>query len=306
MAFSQNSRTRLSYGVQSDYDTVATTFTNLPFSTHSLALTKERVQGTDINEDRMNRVDRHGNRQTSGDIVADLRAGDFDDLLSSALLNDWVSDVLTTGTTPKYLTIEDYAADIDQSRLFEGQVVSSASFSVASNQMITTTYTLVGKDMAQSQTEKTAVAASGNAPFDSYSGSISLGDTGGSLTNNGRISTLDLTVSNSFATNFVVGSDTAPCLSYGMSSIEGSLSVYYEDEALLNRFLNEVETALQFSVDDPSGTNAYTFFLPRIKINTGTTSVTGQEGSRMVEASFVALYDSTEGFDLSITRPTSV
>lgn len=304
MAFAQNSRSRLAYGVQADFATVATTFTDLPFSTHSLDLTKERVQGTDIKADRMRRVDRHGNRQTAGDIVADLRDGDFDDFLEAALLGSFTTDVLKTGITPKYFTIEDYAADIDQARLYIGQTVSSMAISIAPNQMITTTFTMVGKDMVQSAVEKTVIPSSGAAPFDSYSGALQIGDTGGVLTNNGRVSALDFSVVNNFAPTFVIGSDVTPQLSYGMSTIEGTLTTYYEDDSMLNRFLNETETALSISVDDPSGLNAYTFFFPRIKINSGTVGVSGEEGSRMVEASFVALYDSTDGTDLSITRPT--
>ena len=73
MAFSQGSRSSLSYIVESTFGTTpAGNFTNLPFSTHSLNLTKDRVAGNDIQSDRMPRVDRHGNRQTSGDIVVDL------------------------------------------------------------------------------------------------------------------------------------------------------------------------------------------------------------------------------------------
>lgn len=304
MAFAQNSRSRLAYGVQADFDTVANTFTNLPFSTHSLDLTKERVQGTDINPDRMRRVDRHGNRQTAGDIVADLRDSDFDDFLEAAMLGSFINNKLKTGTTPKYFSIEDYSADIDQSRLYTGQTVSSMAISIAPNQMVTATFTMVGKDMVQSDTEKTVTPSSGASPFDSYSGALQIGDTGGVLSNNGRVSAIDFSVANNFTPTFVIGSDVTPELSYGMSTIEGTLTTFYEDESILNRFLNETETTLSISVDDPTGLNTYEFVFPRIKINSGTVSVSGEEGSRMVESSFVALYDSTVETDLSITRPT--
>lgn len=304
MAFAQNSRSRLSYGVQADFDTMASSFTKLPFSTHSLSLTKERLQGTDINSDRMRRVDRHGNRQTSGDIVVDLRAGDFDDFLEAAMLGSFTADKLKTGTTPKYLTIEDYAADIDQVLMYKGQTVSSMAISIAPNQMITATFTMVGKGVNQTTSERTVTQSSGAVPFDSYSGVVKTGDTGNVMTNDGRVSALDFTVANNFAPTFVIGSVTTPQLSYGMSTIEGTITTFYEDDSMLNRFLNETETALSVSVNDPTGSNEYTFFFPRIKINSGTVGVSGEEGSRMVEASFVALYDDTEGTDLSITRPT--
>ena len=94
MAFAQGSRSSLSFIVESTFGTTPVgNFTNLPFTTHSLNLTKDRVAGNDIQSDRMPRVDRHGNRQVSGDIVADLRDGDYDALLESAMLISFLKSV---------------------------------------------------------------------------------------------------------------------------------------------------------------------------------------------------------------------
>ena len=55
MAFAQGSRSSLSYIVESTFGTTPSgNFTNLPFSTHSLNLTKDRVAGTDIQADWYN------------------------------------------------------------------------------------------------------------------------------------------------------------------------------------------------------------------------------------------------------------
>ena len=180
MAFAQGSRSSLSFIVESTFGTTpAGNFTNLPFSTHSLNLTKDRVAGTDIQSDRMPRVDRHGNRQAAGDIVADLRDADYDAFLESAMLSTWSTNVLKVGTTPKFFSIEDYAADIDQARLFTGMTVSTMGISLAPNQMVTATYGMVGKDMTIGATEKTQDAASGAAPFDAYSGTLAIGNVDG-------------------------------------------------------------------------------------------------------------------------------
>ena len=117
----------------------------LPINSHSLDLTKDRVEGNEIQADRMTRVDRHGNKQASGSIEVDLRKGDYDELLESAFFNSYATDVLKVGTTPKYFTMEDAANDIAQFRLFTGLAVSTASFSIAPNQMVTATFDMVGK-----------------------------------------------------------------------------------------------------------------------------------------------------------------
>ena len=302
MAFAQGSRSSLSFITESTFGTTpAGNFTNLPFSTHSLNLTKDRVAGTDIQADRMARVDRHGNRQAGGDIVVDLRDGDFDVFLESAMLNTWATNVLKVGTTPKFMSIEDYAADIDQARVFTGMSVSTMGISLAPNQMVTTTFGMVGKDMTMSATEKTQDAASGAAPFDAYSGDISIGNVGGAAAV-AIVTALDFTLNNSYAPTFVIGDDSAPSLEYGRAEVEGTLTAYFEDAALINRFLNETETEIEVSVDDPTGANSYTFQFPRVKINSADVGVDGPT-SRMISMSFVALYDATEGTNLKITRP---
>ena len=302
MAFAQGSRSSLSFIVESTFGTTpAGNFTNLPFSTHSLNLTKDRVAGTDIQADRMARVDRHGNRQVGGDIVVDLRDGDYDSFLESAMLNTWATNVLKVGVTPKFFSIEDYAADIDQARLFTGMSVSTMAISLAPNQMVATTFGMVGKDMTMSATEKTQDAASGASPFDAYSGDLSIGNVGGA-TPVAIVTALDFTLNNSYAPTFVIGDDSAPSLEYGRAEVEGTLSAYFEDASLINRFLNETETEIEVSVDDPTGANAYTFTFPRVKINSADVGVDGPT-SRMITMSFVALYDTTEGTNLKITRP---
>jgi hypothetical protein len=302
MAFAQGSRSSLSFITESAFGTTpAGNFTNLPFSTHSLNLTKDRVAGTDIQADRMARVDRHGNRQVGGDIVVDLRDGDFDAFLESAMLNTWATNVLKVGTTPKFFSIEDYAADIDQARVFTGMSVSTMGISLAPNQMVTTTFGMVGKDMTMSATEKTQDAASGAAPFDAYSGDISIGNVGGASAV-AIVTALDFTLNNSYAPTFVIGDDSAPSLEYGRAEVEGTLTAYFEDAALINRFLNETETEIEVSVDDPTGANSYTFQFPRVKINSADVGVDGPT-SRMISMSFVALYDAAEGTNLKITRP---
>jgi len=115
---------------------------------------------------------------------------------------------------------------------------------------------------------------------------------------------MDFTLTNSFAPTFVIGDDSAPSLEYGRAEVEGTLTAYFEDAALINRFLNETETEIEVSVDDPTGANAYTFLFPKVKINSADVGVDGPT-SRMISMSFVALYDSTEASNLVITRPTS-
>ena len=306
MAFSQGSRTRLSLLPEVTFGTTpAGNFTELPFTTHSLNLSKERVTGNDIQSDRMPRVDRHGNRTASGDIVVDLRNGNYDDLLESLMFSSWVSETLKVGTTLKSLSFEDYLSDIDQAKLFTGMVVSQASFSMQHNQMVTTTFSMVGKYIAVSTTEKPVTAATVNQPFDAYSGDFRIGDHDGALSALTAVTSVDFTINNNLNPTFVIGESTTPQLEFGRCEVEGTITAYIENATLLNSFLNETETAFDVSVNDPSGTNEYKFFFPKVKINSADTPVENPQ-SRLVTLSFVALYDDSLGGQTSnivIYRP---
>jgi Phage tail tube protein len=305
MAFSQGSRAGLSYVVESTFGTTpgSPSLIQLPYTTQSLNLTKERVTGTDIQPDRMLRVDRHGNRSAAGDIVADLRKADYDPFLESAFFNTFSTNVLKVGTTPKFFSIEDAATDITQFRLFTGMSVSSLAVSIRPNQMVTGTFSMIGKNMTISGTsvDATKTAPSGNAPFDAYSGALEIGDTGGALSAAAIVTGIDFTINNALAPTFVVGSSTTPQLEYGMATVEGTITAYFEDAALINRFLNETETALEVSVDDPTGSSDYTFLFPRVKIN-GADVPVDNPTSRIITLPFVALYDTTEATNIKLTR----
>ncbi len=305
MAFSQGSRAGLSYVAETVFGTTPGTpaLIQLPYTTQSLNLSKERVTGTDIQPDRMLRVDRHGNRTAAGDIVADLRKGDYDAFLESAFMNTFSTNVLKIGSTIKSFSIEDAATDIAEFRLFKGMAVSSLAVSIRPNQMVTGTFSMVGKDMVISGTsvDPTKTAPSGNAPFDAYSGALSIGNAGGALSAAAIVTGIDFTINNALAPTFVVGASTTPQLEFGMATVEGTITAYYEDDSLINRFLNETETALQVVVDDPTGSSDYTWLFPRVKIN-GADVPVDNPTSRIITLPFVALYDTTEATNIKLTR----
>lgn len=307
MAFAQGSRSGLSYLKETTFGvTPAGNFQSLAYNTHSLNLTKDRVQGNEIQPDRMLRVDRHGNRRVGGDVAVDLRAGDFDELLEGAMFNTWDNspvgpDILKPGVTPPSFSFEDSANDIGQYRVFTGCTVSSLAVSIAPNQMVTSTFTMVGKDMSISGTGKTNDPTSSNQPFDAYSGDLAIGNVG-SPTVQAIVTGIDFTIDNTVNPTFVVGDDSTPQLEFGMASVEGTITAYFQDADLIDRFLNETESEMSVSVNDPSGANLYTFGFPRIKINSADVPVDGTT-SRVITMSFVAIYDATMECNFYIERP---
>lgn len=386
MPFSQNSRSGLSYITEVTFGVTPGTpaLVSLPVNSHSLDLAKDRVQGNEIQPDRMTRVDRHGNRSVSGEIAVDLRKADFDPFLESALMSAFatstaiatatatsaggtatltfttqpsppfpvgsaitvagvtptgfngvftvtactttsvsylnatagpqtvagtiVNRALKVGVTPKSFSIEDAAIDIAQFRLFTGMTVDTLAISIKPNTMISATFSMVGKDMTMAGTSLDAVKdpSSINQPFDSYSGALSLGNAAAAMTALATITGIDFSISNAVTPTYVVGSASTPQLEFGMATIEGTITAYFEDASLINRFINETTSAFAVTVNDPSGASNYTFHFPRVKINGASVPVEGMTGSRVITLPFVALYDTAENSSIEIIRNPSV
>lgn len=309
MPFSQGARARLSVATEASFGVLPTspTFNLVPFKTHSLDLTKERLQGQDIlRGDRMPRVDRHGNRTAGGSIEVDMRRTVYDTFLESALFNTFdTDDELIVGTTPKFLTIQDEARDITQFRQFSGMAVNSASFNIAPNQMVQTTFDMVGKNMVQAQSSLGGATGLGTfEPFDSYNGALFEGGTGTGDTLC-SVTALQFSITNSLAPSFVIlcegNRDTAAQLEFGEAIVEGTMTVHYENETLINKFLNEVPSSLSVTVDDPTQTNGYTFMFPRVKYNGASVPVANPQ-SRFIELPFIALFSSSAQTNLKIIR----
>lgn len=311
MPFAQGARSRLTIAPETTFGVTTTPVVakTLPYRSHSLDLTKERIQGTDILSDRMAFVDRHGNRVVGGSLEVDLRRGDYDTLLESAFFNTFnVSNQLLIGTSPQFFSLEDAALDITQFRRYTGCVVNTATFSIAPNQMVQTTFDIVGRDMAQAQSSFDASpdAPSVYQPFDSFNGVLL---EGGITTNSDLciVSALQFSISNDVSPAHVIlcadNTSRAAQMQYGMATVEGTMTVYYEDATLINKFLNETESSLTVAVDDPTGTNDYTFYFPRIKYNGAAVPVANMQ-SRFIELPFVALKDASAGYSLRLTRPS--
>jgi hypothetical protein len=301
MPFSQGSRSELAYIVESTFGVTPPSspqLTALPFSTSDLNLSKEILQSPDIRADRAVDYYRHGNRQIGGDIAFALRADDLDDVLESAFFNTFSTGVLKIGTTQQSLTIEERSLDITQFRRFTGCVVSQLQVNCQVNATVNCTASIVGKDMttATSPLDASITAYSANDPFDTYSGAITEGGSTIAI-----VTSVNFSIQNNVSPTFVLGSAATPQLEYGRSIVTGTLEAYFQDMALMNKFLNETESSLQIAMTTPSAADTYTWLFPRIKYNGGSVPIANEQ-SRIISMPFAALYDTSTSTMLQLTK----
>lgn len=301
MAFAQGSRSRLTYILENTFNETpgSPVLTTLPINSHSLSLAKESIESAEIRSDRQVNVFRHGNQSVAGSIEVEFRPTDYDELLEGALFGDFDSaNELRLGTTFKSFTFEDSALDIAQYRVFRGCSINSMSMSLQPNQMAIATFGIVGASAATpsgASIDADPVAHTSDTPYDTFSGTITEGGSSIAI-----VTGLEFSVDNSVAPAYVIGSSTAPQMEYGRGRVTGTVTAYFEDAALLNKFINETESSISFTLD---GTTDYTFDFPRVKYNGGDIPLDNEQ-SRLITLPFVALYeeDNDYGTALKITK----
>lgn len=300
MTDASGARHSLAVVAENTYGTTPATpsFSKLRHSGTSLGLSKDAVQSEEIRDDRQIAVHRHGNRKVGGDIKGELSYGTYDTLLEAVLCGTWTADVLKAGTTRRSFTFERKFADIVQYLRYTGCELNSLELSVAPNQMVGISFGIVGQDQSIDQTAITGAtyASLGTVePFDSFTGTITEG--GSAIA---TVTELSLKLENGIDPQFAIGSTTTRRPTIGRSKLTGKLTAYFESEALLEKFQNETESSLEFTLTDLAG-NAYTFSVPKVKYNSGQPDVSG-ESSVTINLDFQALYDSVSGSNIVITR----
>lgn len=305
MTIANGAQHSLHFVAESTYGTTPATptWTPCPHTGTTLALTKDGLESEKLRGDRQIEDFRHGNKSIGGDISVELEYSALDDLLEAAFCGAWTADVLKTGVTRRSYTFERKFADLDTPEFhrYTGVEISAMSMSVAPNAMVTMTFTVVGQNIALATTEvasSTYSADAGNYPFDSFTGSIVEG--GSSI---GVVTAIDINLENGIEPMFRVGSPLTLQPSIGKSRITGSMTTYFEDKALYEKFINETESSIQLTLTDPDG-NDYVIDIGNVKYNTGQPDVAG-EGPVTIAMDFVGLYDSTDASNIVITRSTA-
>ena len=115
----------------------------------------------------------------------------------------------------------------------------------------------------------------------------------------GIVTAFSFQVDNGYQAAYAIGSGDAADIAYGQASVTGSMTVYFQDLVMYNRFINETQVAVELVTEDPAG-NKYTWLMNNVQFNTGTLPV-GGAGPRTITMSFEALDDATHG-PLEITR----
>lgn len=277
----------------------------------TLALTKDTLESEENRSDRNVSDVRHGARKCGGDLPLELSYGSYDVILEALLCGTWASDTptagtaqLKNGTTRRSFPVLRKFADISDKpyHLYTGVEFDSLSLEVQANKMITGTIKMLGMDMtagASAPASSTYNSASTTSPLDSFTGTMKEGGSTIAL-----VTELKIDVNNNLGVRNVVGSKVTIKPSIKRCSVEGSASVYFENMTMMEKFINETESSMEFTLPDAAG-NSYTFKLPRVKYLSGQVDVK-DDGPLVLPMNFKALLDSNTSATIIIERTPHV
>lgn len=275
----------------------------------TLALTKNTLQSEEIRDDRQPGDTRHGTRQVGGDVNGEMSYGTWDEVLEALFGGTWQTDTpiagtdqLKAGTLRRSFSALRYFKDLPAGQkpyfVYTGLEANTMALTIAADANVTVTFGFIGKDQTVSETEpsgSTYNPTTTTEVMDSFTGVVKEGGT-----NIAIVTEITLNVENGIEPRFVVGSKTTIRPSIKRFVVTGQITAYFESTALLEKFLDETDSDLEFNLPDDAGNN-YKFFLPKI-VYTGGQPDVGGDGPITLAMPFTANYDATDGTNILIER----
>lgn len=298
----EGSRRRLAFVAEVTPGTSPTTGWQILRNTGDSSITDARqvISSNEFRPDRGVGTPRHGNSDPNIAIPFELSYGTYDTLLESIFQGAWTTNVLKQGATKKYLSFEEGFLDMGtpQYQVLKGGLGAGMDLSISPNAMVTGNFRFIGLEAAAfsgSPIQATAyTAATTTEPFDSFTGTISEGGSPIAI-----VTGLTLNYDNGADQLYRLLQSKPSRAVTGRANVTGTISAFFDDATLINKFYNETVSSLAFTLTDAAG-NSYAFSIPKIKY-TGATKDVG-ENNIVLNMPFQAFFDTVSATTIQITR----
>lgn len=211
------------------------------------------------------------------------------------------------GTATKSFTFERSYLDHSPTtyEYLTGLEIDTFSVTASASAIVTASFGMLG--MSHSSVTSQAAGVSDGAdnsttPFNASNNVATIGEAG---TPGLQVCTeLTMEVANNLRQRNVIGTEGAESIGSGEFNVTGQLSVYFEDNTLLEKLLNNTQTSISFGFSDGTG-NALIFDMPAVKFTEGVPEVSGKNEDVMLNLGYQAFRDSTDEYTLRVTRFTA-
>lgn len=237
--------------------------------------------------------------------VAVLAAGKNVTIKASMIRNPSKSSDIV----PQSATVETGFQDVSQFFGVDGLRTGGISLDVASGAIIKGTSTTMGRKVTRSNTTQlgnaTAYTVLDAAATENVSGTANVG----ALVVNGAEATsalqsLTLKVDGSLRNQMAIGSKYPVGIAAGRLNITGTVTAYFADGIMFDRFLDHESVALAFPIIDPDK-NTYWFTIPCFKIMSDPVAPGGTDQDVMETMDFTAYRDAITKCMMQVDRFSS-
>jgi hypothetical protein len=184
--------------------------------------------------------------------------------------------------------------------LYSGCEVSSWNLSAAANGLAKSTFSFFGRNMLAPATaapvNSSVAPAIDTAPFDTFSGQMDIDGVESCI-----VTDYSLTINNGHAPRYGIGCQNSQDPSVNQSVVEGSITAYFNDASLYEKFVNEESLALTLTLQDLQGEQMI-ISLPNLKIGSGTQPDVSGDGPITITVNFTAHKDDTLESHVSVRR----
>lgn len=297
MAQAQSKQRRVSFIIESTYGVTPTTptTTRLDFVDFTVDLNPDEIVSQTVQPNRqVSDVDR-GNINVTGSFEVELTS-DADTFLQAALMGTWATDELTVGETLRSFSFEESYTDIDKHRVVSGAMINTVEMTLTREGYIRAKFGFIAKDV--SAFSGTSICASPTEPTtaERYRHSGATFSEGGTAI--GSISSMSWNVTNNLEASFVLGSDFARAITADTFTLKGSLTGLFEDVTQYNKFINNTESSLSYTLTTTGSTQ--TVDIPSLAYSNGKVN-NGGVGC-LVELDFTGKFSVADATTMLITR----
>ncbi len=226
-----------------------------------------------------------------------------------ALITEAAGDTITmkgeyirNGTTRGSFTVEKEFTDITQFEVYNGVIPGTLDLSIESDSIVTGTFTTLGLTHTLQQVTAgtgTVTAANTNDVMNAVSNVLKVVEGGSVLSD--CVQSADFTLNDNLRGIKCVGVLGNNDVGVGRVEVTGSMTVYFANNTIYDKFTNVSTSSLSFIIEDGAG-NAYAITFPKIKYTALSAVAGGTDQDVVLDLEFQALLDTASGATVQIDR----
>ena len=310
--FADTSQTVLAYDTQA-LGVPSTDLTELRNTNSSLQFTAESVQSNEIRADRNVSDIIRTQSSTSGDIGFELSYDTYNDFILGALSSDdTFPGAAVNGTTKKYFTLErKFETGVtDAYELFTDVEVDTLSLNMAASEIVTGSMSLMGIGSSQSTVTSDANATYLPANTNRVYNAVNMVTTvlEGGVEYKSNIQSLTIDIANNKRESRAIGSEAPSCIGDGQFVVTGQMTVYFKDNGVYDKFLNQTLTSIQMELEDDAGStgNKININMPSVLYTNIAREIPGNNEDVLVVLDYQAIYNAGIGGTVQWTQTDSI